>query len=75
LARYDKSVSEEELRAAINDRYGKWAVLRGVWRVESEGFVIQLATVNKEMGRDSNEEVGTKHVIYIALKGECNVQQ
>lgn len=43
---YDKSVSPDELRAAINNHYGKWAVLRGrpiwTWRIESEELVISL---------------------------------
>jgi hypothetical protein len=41
---YDKSVSIEEVRAAINERYGNSAVaiLDGVWRVEQEQLAIAI---------------------------------
>jgi hypothetical protein len=41
---YDKSVSIEEVRAAINERYGHSAVaiLDGVWRVEQEQLAIAI---------------------------------
>lgn len=43
---YDKSVSEGELRAAINKLYGKWSLPHGdrmsQWRIESEQFVISM---------------------------------
>ena len=57
VARYDKSVSIQEIKAAIDQRYGKWAlaenddtsVLVKLWRVEPEKFAIQLAVVDKDM--------------------------
>lgn len=61
---YDKSVSEKELRRAINALYEKSAVhtadgtvIDGLWRVESEQFVIQLA------GRKD----GIKQLIYLKM--------
>jgi len=56
-AAYEKSVSIEELRAAINERYATWAVkdLNGIWRVEPEKLVIQL----------TEQPDGTKQLIYL----------
>jgi hypothetical protein len=43
---YDKSVSQAQIRAAIDNVYGKWARLRGgpvwVWRVESENLAVSI---------------------------------
>lgn len=43
---YDKSVSQDEIRAAINDVYGKFSLLRSgpvwVWRIESEKLAVSL---------------------------------
>ena len=55
---YDKSVSEKELRAAINALYEKSAIQDGLWRVESERIVILLS----ERGN------GAKQLIYLKLK-------
>lgn len=54
---YDKSVSLQEVKAAIDQRYGKWALAENdnasvpvkLWRVEPEKFAIQLAAADKEM--------------------------
>jgi hypothetical protein len=55
---YDKSVSTNELRAAINTLYEKWALdVDGLWRVEPEQLVIQL----------SENRNGAKVVIYLKL--------
>lgn len=54
---YDKSVSEKELRAAINALYEKSAVQDGLWRIESERIVILLS----ERGN------GAKQLIYLKL--------
>jgi hypothetical protein len=61
---YDKSVSEKELRAAINALYEKSAartakgmVIDGLWRVESERIAISL----------SGYSDGTKRVIYLKV--------
>ncbi len=74
VAMYDKTVSEDEIRSAINLRYSKWAradigpgPLR-IWRVEDEKFVIQLATIqdsHKETGESGHN--GMKQVIYLAF--------
>jgi hypothetical protein len=41
---YDKSVSADELRAAINNLYGKWSLPHSdsmsLWRIEPEQFAI-----------------------------------
>lgn len=54
---YDKSVSLEELRSAIDTLYPKAATpgLPGLWRVKPEQLVIQL----------SEREDGTKLLIYL----------
>ncbi len=54
---YDKSVSIEEVRAAINDRYGKSLVtnLDGVWRVETEQLAIMM----------TKQSDGTTRLIYL----------
>jgi hypothetical protein len=59
---YDKSVSMQELRAAIDTLYGKWKVALGgkslfVWRVEPEQLVAQL----------SDRDDGTKLLIYLTI--------
>ncbi len=49
VALYDKPVSFDEVKSAIDERYGKWTLLDTekprlkMWRVESEKFTIQLA--------------------------------
>ena len=44
VAIYEKSVSIDDLSAAIDQRYGKWkhADMPTLWRVEPQKFVIQL---------------------------------
>ena len=54
---YDKSVSKNELRAAINTLYEKWERLDGLWRVKPERIVIQL----------SERSDGTKQLIYLKV--------
>jgi hypothetical protein len=76
MAYYDKSVSLDDLRAAIDLRYGKWAKASNdtspvkLWRVESESFSIQLSNVNPRDAKISgdNLEVGTKTVVYMAFQ-------
>jgi hypothetical protein len=47
-ALYDQPTTMDEVKAAIDDRYDKWAFAAGsseqirLWRVESEKFVVQL---------------------------------
>jgi hypothetical protein len=56
---YDKSVSIEELRSAINTLYPKAAIhgLAGLWRIEAEQLVVQL----------SDRRDGTKQLIYLKI--------
>jgi len=64
VAHYEKSVSIDELRAKINDRYGKWIYIDRkdspvkVWRVDPEKISIQLST----------EDNGIKEVIYLSAR-------
>ena len=64
IAVYDKSVSVDDLRKAINARYGKWASPSNgsspvlLWRVEPDRYAIQVA---------ANED-GTAQVIYMAIR-------
>jgi len=66
LALYDKSVSVDDIKTAIDARYGKWALSGNdtlpvkLWRVEPEKFAIQLAVV---------DEAGTKITLGQALAG------
>ncbi len=54
---YDKSVSMEEVRAAISERYGNSAVaiLEGVWRVEPEQLAISM----------TKQSDGTTQLVYL----------
>ena len=58
---YDKSVSINEIQAAINKRYGKFAMARFemppvmLWRIEPEKFAISL----------SEADDGMKQLIYL----------
>ena len=57
---YDKSVSMEELRSAIETLYPKDAIdgpIGSLWRVEAEQLVIQL----------SDRKGGTKQLIYLKI--------
>lgn len=74
-ASYDKSVSVEEIKAAIDERYKQWAVNISpnsppyVWRVEPEKFVIQLSLAGKQNTGKKMADAGTNQVIYIAFGG------
>jgi hypothetical protein len=55
---YDKSVSENELRAAIDALYKKWSLPdMAIWRVEAEQIVISMA----------DGSAGAKEVIYLKI--------
>jgi hypothetical protein len=63
MAHYDKSVSVDDIKTAIDDHFGKSTYVIDnetapvkVWRVESEKIAIQLAT----------EDDGMKQVIYLS---------
>ncbi len=73
MAHYDKSVSMEDLKAAIDARYGKWAVADFnagsvmLWRVVPEKFAIQLAALDKRDERREGVEAGTKNLVYLSI--------
>ncbi len=80
-ALYDKSIPLDDIKAAIDERYGKWAVpefvnspLR-IWRVEPEKFAIQLSIASKKDEKRNIADAGTKQVIYIAFgrRSACDI--
>jgi len=81
-ALYDKSVSVDDLKTAIDERYEKWAHTDfanspvKLWRVEPEKFAIQLSVAGKEDEKKNIAEAGTKRAIYIAFGGRsaCNIR-
>ena len=80
-ALYDKSISLDEVKAAIDKRYGKWALpgfeksAMRLWRVEPEKFAIQLSVADKTDEKRNIADAGTKQALYIAFGGKsaCNV--
>ena len=71
---YDKEVSFSAIKAAINERYGKWEQTDlarptiSIWRVEPERFAIQLTTIGKsrkETAITGGEEM--RQVIYLSI--------
>jgi hypothetical protein len=75
-ALYDKSVPLDEIKAAIDERYGKWAVSEltnapvKAWRVEAEKFAIQLSIASKSDEKRVVAEAGTRQAIYLAFGGK-----
>ncbi len=75
-AQYDKSVSLDDLKAAIDARYAKWAGVTNSaspvksWRVEPERFTIRLRNITEQDAKLSNDtlEVGTKTVVYTSFQ-------
>lgn len=80
-ALYEKSISLEELKAAIDERYGNWAVhgfeqsSLKVWRVESEKFAIQLRAADRKDEKSGFAEAGRKAVIYNCCWRKIRVRQ
>ena len=80
-ALYDKSISVDDVRAAIDERYEKWAYTDfanspvKLWRVEPEKFAIQLCVGDKKTEKMNMADAGTKQAIYIAFGGRtaCNI--
>lgn len=74
---YDKSVPLADVKAAIDEHYGKWAYAKNgdatmavkLWRVEPEKFAIQLSVADKKDEKMNIAEAGTKEAIYIAFGG------
>jgi len=76
-ALYDKEISADDLKKAVDERYEKWA-LPGfekaqlkLWRVEPEKFSIQLSVADKNDEKKRFREAGTKQLIYIAFGGRA----
>jgi hypothetical protein len=71
MAVYDKSVSFDDLKSSIDQRYGKWTTALSdtskvkLWRVEPEKFSIQL----------SADDDGAKHVIYMSFATYVQIQE
>ena len=80
-ALYDRSISLDDIKAAIDERYGKWAVSEFVnspvkiWRVEPEKFAIQLNVASKKDEKRNIAEEGTRQAVYLAFGGRsaCNI--
>lgn len=80
-ALFDKSVPLDDIKAAIDERYGKWAVPEflnsplKLWRVEPEKFAIQLGVATKKDEKRNIADAGTRQALYIAFGGKsaCNV--
>ena len=73
---YEKSVSYDAVKSAIDQRYSKWLKVEypgsqalKAWRVEPERFAIQLSVANKFDEKRHIADQGTKQVIYIAFGG------
>src|SRR5690242_6768087 len=67
---YDKSVPLDQVKAAIDERYGKWALAQFVnspvrlWRVESESVAISLTVADKKDVKMNIADAGMKKVIH-----------
>ena len=82
-ALYDKSIPVEDVKAAIDEHYGKWALPLNdhaagpvkLWRVEPEKFAIQLSVADRKDEKRNIAEAGTKQAIYIAFGGRsaCSI--
>jgi hypothetical protein len=80
-ALYDRSVPLDDIRAAIDERFGKWAVPEFVnsplkiWRVGPEKFAIQLSVASKKDEKRNIADSGSIQAIYIAFGGRsaCNI--
>ena len=73
-ALYDKSVPVDQIKSAIDQLYGQWAVRLAeplhVWRVEPRQFAIQLGVADKNEAKRGLAEIGTRQVIFIAFSGK-----
>jgi hypothetical protein len=74
-ALYEKSVALDEVKAAIDERYGKWALSQfanspvKLWRVEPDKFAIQLSVADKQDEKMNIADAGTKRAIFLAFGG------
>ena len=80
-ALFDRSIPFDDIKAAIDERYGKWAVPEfansplKLWRVEPERFAIQLSVASKKDEKRNMADAGTRQAVYLAFGGEsaCNI--
>jgi len=80
-ALYDKSIPLDDIKSAIDKRYGKWAVPElansplKLWRVEPQKFAITLSTADKKDEKRNIAEAGTKQALYVAFGGRsaCDI--
>ena len=80
-ALYDSSIPVHDISAAIDERYGKWAVPESekstlkIWRVEPERFAIQLSVASKKDEKRNIADAGTIQAMYVAFGGKsaCNI--
>jgi len=69
-ARYNKAVSFEELKAALEKQYGKGTAENWphgpamTWQVESAHIFIELEIADKQMAQNQHVEEGTKNIHY-----------
>jgi hypothetical protein len=74
-ALFDKTIPIDDIKAAINERYGKWALPESanspikIWRVDPEKFAIQLSVASKKDEKRNVAEAGTRQAIYLAFGG------
>ena len=72
MAIYDKTISFDEVKEALDRRYAKWASLGNdrikLYRVESEKFAIQVTTIDDSLKETGTvEEKGMTRVIYLTF--------
>ncbi len=72
---YDKSVSPDEIRAAINNIYGKWSLLRDgpvrVWRIESEELAVSMYDGTDGVTQVTYLKFGTPQSLVPAAHIDC----
>jgi hypothetical protein len=72
---YDKSVSQDEIRAAINEIYGKFSLLRGgpmwVWRIESEEIAVSMYAGNGGATQVTYLKFGTPQSVVPSAHIDC----
>lgn len=80
-ARYNKAVSFEDLKNALESRYGKGTARNWtdaplmIWEVESAHLFIQLDVADKRMAQNQHVEEGTKAIHYDDTSGKiCPVR-
>jgi hypothetical protein len=80
-ARYNKAVSLEDLRDALEKRYGKGTAKNWtdaplvIWELESTHLFIQLDVADKRMAQNQHVEEGTRSVHYSDVSGKlCPVR-